>query len=119
MQQIKLDRGQFDRLAVLANNSSRRIKFNIANLYYVGDLVVGFALFRGLSSPQNCADARDQFAGIEWFWKIIVGADFKPYNSVDVFPTRCEQQNWNPRSISYPSQYVKAVHPGQHYVEHD
>src|ERR1700730_13886218 len=121
MKQIELDRGQLDRLSVLSNDSRGRIKLNIPDPHHVGNLIVKSfsALFSHLSATQYCADSGDQFAGIKRLGKIIVGADFEAYNSVHIFTARREQQDGNPRRVSYSPQYVEAVHAGQHYVQHD
>jgi len=120
VQQIKSDGGQLDRLAILANDSSGRIKLNITDPHDFGDLSLdGSALFSGLGSTQDGTNAGHQFARIERLGKIVVRTDFQAYNSVHIFPAGRKQQDGNARSVPYSSQNVEAIHARQHYIEHD
>jgi hypothetical protein len=121
VQEIEFDRGQLHRFAILANDSSGGIKFNVTNPDDVGDLIVDRSspLFSGLGATQNGTDAGNQFARIKRLGKIIVGANFQAYNSVYIFSARGKQQDRNPRRVPYSPQNVEAVHAGQHYIQHD
>ena len=121
MQQIELDRGQFHRLAILENDAGGGIKLDITDPHDFRDLPLArsfSALFSGLGSTQNGADAGNQFARIERLGKIIVRADFQAYNSVHIFPACREQQDRNARRVPYPPQHVEAIHAGQHHIQH-
>lgn len=49
---------------------------------------------RLLTSSQDRADARREFARIEGFGELVVGADFKSDDAVDVFAARRENNDW-------------------------
>ena len=39
---------------------------------------------RCCTSAENGAHAGEQFARVEWLWHVVVGADFKTHNAIDI-----------------------------------
>lgn len=62
-------------------------------------------------------DARGEFAGIEGFWKVVVRADFKAEDAVDVFTARRQHDNRDAGGSSNFLEDVEAAKAGKHNVE--
>src|SRR5438034_9757625 len=98
----------------MMNTAPRRIQFHIPNLYDVRHECFSSS---GTSTPQNGADSRDQFTGIERLGQVIVSADLKSHNPVHIFAASGQQQNRNSRSVSEPAENIETVQRGKHHVE--
>jgi hypothetical protein len=70
-------------------------------------------------SPQDRADSRHQFGGIEWLWQIIVRAHLKAPNAVVRIAARRQHKHRRARTLPDAAQHLEAVHVRHHYVEHD
>jgi hypothetical protein len=70
--------------------------------------------------PENCPNTSQKFSRIEWFPKIVVGADLQAYDTIYIFLESCQQNDRNLRSR--PSKVpadIQAGGVGQQNVEHD
>ena len=69
-------------------------------------------------AAQDRANARHQFPRIERLRQIIVGADLKANNAVDIFSARGQQQHRQPRGRADAPQHFETIDPGQHDIQH-
>ena len=58
-----------------------------------------------------------QFARIEWFGQIIVGAQFEADDAVDILAAGGQHQYRRASSLAQPPQDFETVHARQHHVE--
>ena len=113
-QQVEFYRSQVDGLTVATHATRRRIKFNLADAHNVRR---GRARFVTTGPPQNGSNARHQLPRVERFRQIIVGADLQTNDAVNILAARSEQKHGQPRGRADSAQHLKAIDPGQHYIQ--
>jgi hypothetical protein len=114
-EQVELSRGQFHRFSTAANQAGTRIEVYIAN----GDrfAFMGGSVGVSVRPPQDGMDTRNELAGIEGLWQVIVGTDFKSHDSVDVVAPCGQHQDRNLRLRTELPQKFKAVQTWQHDIK--
>ena len=70
-------------------------------------------------SAQHGVNPRGELARIEWFWEIVVGADFQSHNAVDIVTVRGEHDDGDRGLGPDAAQNFKPANTGQHDVEDD
>jgi hypothetical protein len=70
-----------------------------------------------LTAPQDRANAREQFAGIEGLGQIVIGANLQAHDPIDILAARSQQKNANLRCCPQPSQDFETIQPRQHYIQ--
>src|SRR5262249_15117039 len=84
------------------------------------DLRLGLNRQRFGAPAKHGADAGDQLARVERLAEIIVGADFKPDNAVDILLQRRKENDRHVGAVGPEvAAHVEAGAVGQHHVEHD
>jgi len=91
-EEIEFDRSQLDWLACALYRTSSWIEFYISDAENFRYSIGGFPR---LCPAQNRPDPRHQFARVERLGKIIIGADFQPYDAVHIFTARSQKQYGN------------------------
>src|SRR5581483_10819548 len=71
-----------------------------------------------LITPQDGADAGHQLARVEGLGKIIVGAEFQADDAVDILAARREHDHGHFAFAAQLTEYLEAIHAGEHDVEH-
>ena len=71
------------------------------------------------STSKDCADASDELARVEGFGDVVVCADFKPEDPVDVFAASSKDQNRDWRFHAETLEYVESSYSRQHEIEDD
>src|SRR6185437_2904800 len=51
--------------------------------------------------------------------KIIIGADFKSYDAINILAARSKEEHRNPRAIADAPQHIETIQAGKHDIEHD
>jgi hypothetical protein len=117
-QQIELRSGQPERLTRLRYCARCQIEFDIAGMDHRG---AGCCIAFGLPSgpAEYGRDSGDQFAGTERLWQVVIGAEFKAQDSVELVPFRRKHQNRRSNARSDFSQNIKALLIWQHDVQND
>src|SRR5947209_2623141 len=73
-----------------------------------------------LDAAQDCVDARDKLARVEGLRQIVVRADLKSDDAVNVLAARSQHQNGDCGAFSAQTpQKLEAVHARHHHVEDD
>jgi hypothetical protein len=73
---------------------------------------------RHRAAPQQCLDARDQFARAEGLAHIVVGAQFQAQHAVDLFVAGAEHQDRRPMLRADLAAQVQPAAVGQAHVQH-
>jgi hypothetical protein len=95
----------------------RLTRGNIQN--HIARLNPAFVAARSRAA-KNRAHTRHEFARIERFRQVIVGAKLQPQNPIDVFASGRQDQHGHIRFRPQLSQHVEPPYPGQQQVEnHD
>ena len=71
----------------------------------------------GLAPTQHGLQARHQFARLEGFGQIVVGAQLQPHHAVHHIAARGEHDNGNVAVFADGAAEFKAVHLGQHHIQ--
>jgi len=72
-----------------------------------------------MHAAEHGANPRDELAWIERFRQVVVRAELKAHDSVDVVAARREHDDGEGRFRANASEHVEAAEPRQHHVEHD
>jgi len=91
------------------------VKRDVAN-HQTGS--VGWRIPRSLGAAQNRANARDQLARVIRLGQIIVSAEFKADDAINVFAARRQHQHRQRRSGANAFQHLKPVQSRHHHVQH-
>src|SRR5260370_17005076 len=109
-QDVELERGDLHRLALAYHGASTWIESHAVHFHAP-------AIRLRLRAPENCLHPRRKRAGIEWLWKIIVGAKLQAHNAVHILAARGEHQHWNAASGAQTFENFKTVHARQHDIQ--
>ncbi len=111
--EIEFDGSQIDGHPGAAHGASPAVELDGSD----GDRAADWT--RRSRSSQDCADARDQFSGIEWLRQVIIRAHLEPVDAVVRVPAGSQHQNRGAGVLPDVAQDIEPVPAGHHHVEHD
>ena len=116
-EEIKFDGGEVEFVVVAANHAGSGAEFEISDAHELFTRRRGTTGLGFIGAPEDSVNARGEFAGIERFWKVVVGADFEAENAVDVFTAGRQHDNGDAGGSADLLENLEAAKARKHNVE--
>src|SRR5215469_6888233 len=112
LQQIELRRGEFDPLPGAPHFARRRVNANGSDRHFGCRL-----LDHRLAAPQHGANPRQQFIGIKWLGKIVVGAGIEALDAILLLYARRRHDHGDALAPPQLLEHSESVEYRQHDIE--
>jgi hypothetical protein len=109
--------GEVHRFSRTEHGSRRRVHLNISGRNTMGRL--GTSRNAELNASKDGTKPGDQFAGIEGFGNVIIGAYFKSDDSIHLLGAGGRDNYGDLRCRAHPSKKLKAIKSREHDIEYD
>lgn len=116
LENLEFDGGQLNSLILTENSSSTG---NHPDIPDDQPLWLAPTVWITIDAAQNGPQAREQFAGIEWFGQIVVGADLETNDPVDILSSRSQHKDRDARGSPNLPQRFELFQIRKHDIEDD
>jgi hypothetical protein len=116
-EEIKFDGGEIEFVMVAANDAGSGAEFEVTDAHEFFTRRRGITGLGFIAAAEDGVNARGEFAGIERFWKVIIGTDFEAENAVDFFTAGRQHDNGDAGGSADFLENVEAAKARKHNIE--